>query len=47
VVIVVGGDTSEEAVHKRAKTFGIPVVSIATERDLNIWTRQTREGRRA
>ncbi len=42
VVILVGTDTSEEDAHRRARTFGIPVVSVAAERDLNIWTREAR-----
>jgi uncharacterized protein (DUF58 family) len=47
IVILAGGDLSDDAVRRRARTFGIPVFSIATERDLNIWTRQRRESRRA
>jgi uncharacterized protein (DUF58 family) len=47
VVILVGGDVSDEAVRRRARTFGIPFYSINTERDLKIWTRQPREPRRA
>jgi uncharacterized protein (DUF58 family) len=46
LVILAGGNTSDEEAHRRAKAFGIPVYSIASERDLNIWTRQRRESRR-
>ena len=42
IMILAGADLSEEAARRRAKTFGIPVFSIATERDLNIWTRESR-----
>jgi uncharacterized protein (DUF58 family) len=45
IVILVGGGASEEAMRRRAKTFGIPVYSIATERDLKIWTRQIQGSR--
>jgi uncharacterized protein (DUF58 family) len=41
-VILAGGDMSEDAARRRARTFGIPVVSVATERDLNIWMRESR-----
>src|SRR5215216_2856525 len=37
LLILVGMDASEEASRRRAQTFGIPVFSIATERDLQIW----------
>lgn len=47
VVILAGTDISEESEHRRAHTFGIPVVSVATERDLNIWTQRTGETRHA
>ena len=42
VLILAGRDTSDEAVRQRAETFGIPVFSIATESDLNLWTHETR-----
>ena len=42
IIILAGTDTSDAAVHLRAKTFGIPVVSVTSERDLNIWTREVR-----
>ena len=44
-VILAGGDLSEDAALRRARTFGIPVFPIATERDLNIWTQRTGESR--
>ena len=47
IVLLVGGELSEESARRRAKTFGIPVFFIATERDLNIWTRRTGEARSA
>jgi ribose 5-phosphate isomerase len=37
LLILAGRDASDEASHHRAKTFGIPVISITTERDLQIW----------
>jgi len=46
-VILAGGDASAEAMRRRAKTFGIPVFSMATERDLQIWMRAARGSRRA
>lgn len=43
LVILAGiGETGDDAAHRRAVAFDIPVLSIATERDLNIWTRETR-----
>lgn len=45
IVILAGSGTSEESMRRRAKTFGIPLYSMATERDLRIWMRQTRESR--
>ncbi len=39
VLILVGRDISDKEARQRAKFFGIPVVPIATERDLNIWTK--------
>ena len=45
IVILAGGELSADAARSRARTFGIPVFSILNERDLNIWTRQTRESR--
>lgn len=46
IVILAGVNTSEDATRRRAHAYGIPVFPIATERELNIWTRQTRESRR-
>jgi uncharacterized protein (DUF58 family) len=40
VVILVGGSASEDAIRQRAGVFGIPVYSIANERDLKIWTQE-------
>jgi uncharacterized protein (DUF58 family) len=37
ILILIGIDVSEEASRRRAKTFGIPVSSIVSERDLQIW----------
>src|SRR5215211_948890 len=37
LLILAGTDVSEDASRRRAQTFGIPVFSIATERDLQIW----------
>ena len=42
IMILAGGNTFEADARRRAKTFGIPVYPIATERDLNIWTREAR-----
>jgi hypothetical protein len=47
VLILTGGNTSGESIRHRAKTFAIPVFTIASERDLNIWMQQTKETRRA
>ncbi len=41
LLILVGVDGSEEASRQRAKTFGIPVFSIVSERDLQIWMQGT------
>lgn len=42
VLVLAGRDTPEEAIRRRANTFGIEVFSIATERDLNIWMQSRR-----
>lgn len=42
IVILAGGNPSDPIMLRRAKVFGIPVFSIATERDLNIWTQDSR-----
>lgn len=43
IVILAGWGTSEERMRRRAKTFGIPIYSMASERDLNIWMHEMRE----
>jgi uncharacterized protein (DUF58 family) len=40
LVILAGGSPSEEAVRRRAAVFGIPVYSIAGERDLQSWMQE-------
>jgi len=42
VLILAGRDNPDEEVRRRAKAFGIPVVKIETELDLNIWTKKAR-----
>jgi uncharacterized protein (DUF58 family) len=42
VLILAGRNASDEAIRRRAKTFGIPVYSIATESDLKIWMRESK-----
>lgn len=43
VLILAGRDIyGEEKVRRRAASFGIPVVSIATEHDLDLWTKKAR-----
>jgi uncharacterized protein (DUF58 family) len=42
VLILAGRDNPDEEVRRRAKAFGIPVVQIETELDLNIWTKKAR-----
>jgi uncharacterized protein (DUF58 family) len=42
-VIVAGTDVSAEEIYKRAKILELPVYNIATERDLKIWMRETRQ----
>lgn len=42
VLILTGRDSTDDAIRRRAKIFGIPVFSIATERDLKIWTQESR-----
>jgi uncharacterized protein (DUF58 family) len=42
-LILTGGNTFAESIRQRAKTFAIPVFTIATERDLNIWMQQAQE----
>ncbi|HEX9385684.1 MAG TPA: DUF58 domain-containing protein, partial [Anaerolineales bacterium] len=40
VLILVNRDISDEATRRRAKILGIPVFSIASERDLSIWMQE-------
>ena len=42
VLILAGRDASDDAIRPRAKMFGIPVVSVASESDLEIWTRESK-----
>jgi uncharacterized protein (DUF58 family) len=42
VLILAGRDASDEAIRRRAKTFRIPVFSIATESDLKIWMQESK-----
>ena len=42
VLILAGVNTSGDETLRRAQAFGIPVFSIASERDLKIWTRESR-----
>jgi uncharacterized protein (DUF58 family) len=42
VLILAGREVFSEAIRRRAKTFGIPVFSIATESDLKIWMRESK-----
>jgi uncharacterized protein (DUF58 family) len=44
VLILAGRDNPQEDSRRRARTYGIPFFSIATERDLNIWMRESRRG---
>lgn len=42
ILILVGMDAAEEAARRRAQTFGIPVFSITSERDLSIWMQKSK-----
>ncbi|HJR78858.1 MAG TPA: DUF58 domain-containing protein [Anaerolineales bacterium] len=42
ILILAGVNTSAEETLRRAHAFNIPVFSIVTERDLNIWMRESR-----
>ncbi len=42
ILILTGRDISDVGVRQRAEFFRIPVVSIATELDLNIWTKEVK-----
>jgi hypothetical protein len=37
ILILAGRDAADEALRRRARIFGIPVFSIATEADLKLW----------
>ena len=45
IVIRAGGSAVEDLIRQRARTFGITLISVASERDLNIWMREPREAR--
>ena len=40
ILILAGRDAPDQEATRRAKSFGIPMISIATERDLNVWTKE-------
>jgi uncharacterized protein (DUF58 family) len=42
VLILAGRDSANEPVRPRARILGIPVFSVATERDLNKWAQESR-----
>lgn len=42
VLILAGRGIPDDEVRRRAAFFGIPVVAVATERDLNIWTKRVK-----
>ncbi len=42
VLILAGSNITDEETQQRAKFFGIPVISVATERDLNMWAKELR-----
>jgi uncharacterized protein (DUF58 family) len=42
VILAGGGESADESSRRRATAFGIPFFSIATERDLQIWRRESR-----
>jgi len=42
VLILAGRDASDEAIRRRAKSFSIPVFSIATESVLKIWMQESK-----
>ena len=41
ILILAGRDSSDELSRRRAHTYGIPVFSIASERDLKIWMQKS------
>jgi uncharacterized protein (DUF58 family) len=44
ILILAGRDIpNEQKVRQRAKPFGIPIVSIATEQDLDLWTKKAKQ----
>jgi hypothetical protein len=45
VLILAGRDIPDVVIRRRAKTFGVEMFGIATEHDLEIWTRPARESR--
>src|SRR5215213_697574 len=42
ILILAGRDASDDAIRRRAKSFGIRVFSIATESDLKIWMQESK-----
>lgn len=42
VLILAGRDASEESIRRRARIFGITVFSFTAERDLKIWTQESK-----
>lgn len=42
MLILASKDFADEAIRHRANIYGIPVYSITTERDLQIWTKESR-----
>ena len=42
VLVLAGRDASDDAIRRRAKTFGIQVVSVSTEGDLQIWMQESK-----
>lgn len=42
LLILAGRDASDDAMQRQASAFGVPLVSIATERDLILWSQEAR-----
>ena len=42
LLILAGRDAADESTRRRATVFGIPVISIGNERDLTIWTQESK-----
>ena len=42
ILVLAGREALDEAIRRRAKTFGIPIHSIATESDLKIWMQESK-----